>query len=1285
MITPRPDQFAAFFEAVHGHSPFPWQVRLAQRVCGGDWPRAIALPTAAGKTACLDIAVFALACGSPNAPRRVLFVVDRRLVVDQAKRHADHLANVLADATESDGILRHVADTLRYRAQPDDPASARPLEAYALRGGMYRESAWARSPLQPTIIASTVDQVGSRMLFRGYGVSDSMKPVHAGLLANDAIILLDEAHCARPFEQTVRGIQHYRNWHQPGTPLHFVSITATPSAALPATQLERADEQDRSHPVLGKRINAHKPTRLSVAKGAKGKNGTTKLVQQLEEEALALAVDGGCVGIIVNRVKTARQLYSALTEKSSDAAVLLTGRMRPLDRDDLYQQRLQAILSNADPNAGPPPAFVIGTQTLEVGADFDFNALVCECASLDALRQRFGRLNRIAKRQTDPPSPIAAVVIREDQLAPQDDEKKQDPIYGNALANTWQWLNANASDGVFDFGIAAVESAIARVDMAELNVDAPDAPTLFPAYLDCWVQTHPIPTPDPDPALFLHGPANPGQPDVQVAFRNDLGTDPNCWADIVSLCPPSSSELLRVPIGVFKRWVAGDKLDDDSGDIEGREGIGLDETSDTEYAHRTALAWRGPGDSAITELSVDVKPNTVYVVPCEADAAKELGDFYIDPNSTHHTSAPKDHAERAYQAVRDKPILRLPELKLMREDGSFEDDLSQAVRQKLGPAKDAVQQRVLEMLCDPSRRVSEPYPAKSDWVEGPREGWVVAGKGRLYASDPTFLPDTEPTDSYRAQQPVTLDDHARGVATYARRFALGCGLDADLYQHAGLWHDLGKLDPRFQAMLSGRSPRTAVGRPLAKSARPPQNQAQREQARLIHRYPKGSRHELLSLTLASQHTSDDLLLHLIATHHGSARPFFDPIDDDGSVLTAIDTAFLDQRFQTDSCTADLPASNAQSAARFWRVVRRLGWWGAAYHEAILRLADHAQSRQEQETNATTDATEISSLTAFIAPPPSINQDPVTLPLPGLDGSNPLAFLAALGTLLICEHWAKSDNRPDWLRFPPKLHWGDALNPHTPVLYLTAPQPAPDLFAQQLADHLVQSHIEHPAHTMIEILGDKNADTAKRIRDSFTAAGSDQQLAMDWSTALACEASPVAASQLQTVRKDYLVGNLKSIISNNRASHLTRTLFNVWDYADALNNQSLHWEPTEDRRHAYQWFMPSGDPTRSKHGGMLGANRLALEAWPLFPSFPADGRVATRGFRGSRVTETFLTWPLWDQPLGADAIASLLALHWLQSKYADPRAADALGIRSVFRLQRILVGKTPNFTTAQAIL
>ena len=224
-----------------GKEPFPWQKRLAKRVCGGDWPRVIALPTAAGKTACIDIAVFALACRGRRAPRRIFFVVDRRIVVDQAWMHAESLAKVL-DQSES-GVLKEVADSLREIAQDE-----RPLDVYALRGGMYRETAWTRSPLQPTVIASTVDQVGSRLLFRGYGVSDSMKPIHAGLVGNDALILLDEAHCAKPFDQTMQAVEKYRGWNESHVPFRFVSMTATPSDEVAEDEIIRADEKDDEAP-----------------------------------------------------------------------------------------------------------------------------------------------------------------------------------------------------------------------------------------------------------------------------------------------------------------------------------------------------------------------------------------------------------------------------------------------------------------------------------------------------------------------------------------------------------------------------------------------------------------------------------------------------------------------------------------------------------------------------------------------------------------------------------------------------------------------------------------------------------------------------------------------------------------------------------------------------------------------------------------------------------------------------------------------------------------------------
>ncbi|MGC8540068.1 MAG: hypothetical protein ACP5QA_05485 [Phycisphaerae bacterium] len=307
------------------------------------------MPTAAGKTACIDIAVFALACQAHlppekrTAPRRIFFVVDRRIVVDQAYQHAKDLASLLADSKTD--MLKRVADILRTFAMNE-----RPLDVYALRGGMYRESAWVRSPLQPTIITSTVDQVGSRLLFRGYGVSDSLKPIHAGLVGNDALILLDEAHCARPFEQTMNAVSKYRSWAEEPLPSPFrlVSMTATPSSDMPDTEIERDREDDRAHPVLGARIKASKPARLVVASSATRTKWRPELVKELAKQAKALQKDGfRAIGVIVNRVATARDTADALRCEGVNV-VLLTGRMRPSESLPVRLDVFKHWLANKD-------------------------------------------------------------------------------------------------------------------------------------------------------------------------------------------------------------------------------------------------------------------------------------------------------------------------------------------------------------------------------------------------------------------------------------------------------------------------------------------------------------------------------------------------------------------------------------------------------------------------------------------------------------------------------------------------------------------------------------------------------------------------------------------------------------------------------------------------------------------------------------------------------------------------------------------------------------------------
>src|SRR5207244_112620 len=96
--------FKSFFGELWGYEPFPWQEMLAERIAGGSWPQALDLPTAAGKTACIDAAIYALACQAETlvsertAPRRIWFVVDRRIVVDEAYDRAATIAEKLRQA-----------------------------------------------------------------------------------------------------------------------------------------------------------------------------------------------------------------------------------------------------------------------------------------------------------------------------------------------------------------------------------------------------------------------------------------------------------------------------------------------------------------------------------------------------------------------------------------------------------------------------------------------------------------------------------------------------------------------------------------------------------------------------------------------------------------------------------------------------------------------------------------------------------------------------------------------------------------------------------------------------------------------------------------------------------------------------------------------------------------------------------------------------------------------------------------------------------------------------------
>ena len=305
----------------------------------------------------------------------------------------------------------------------------------------------------------------------------------------------------------------------------------------------------------------------------------------------------------------------------------------------------------------------------------------------------------------------------------------------------------------------------------------------------------------------------------------------------------------------------------------------------------------------------------------------------------------------------------------------------------------------------------------------------------------------------------------------------------------------------------------------------------------------------------------------------------------------------------------------------------------------------------------------------------------SLELVGLDGANPLGFLAALGLLRVLgDPLGRGNFRMSWgVRggtWVPSLHAVQSERPDSSTLL--------DALIQKLATDIA----DHPVNLLSELKRVEGDQDARRRLLCKIASGTDKSR-MDWASALTSDfAKPDSINQIQTTRRDYFFGNLSSVIARTRRDHLRRALFHPWDYSDALDNQSLHLDPGEDRRHAHQWNKPAGDSDRKTRGGMLGANRLALEAIPLLASLPEAGTLRTLGFTGNRSTNTRWTWPLWKTPLAMPVARSLLASSRLQGETIEEPDLAALktqGVVAVYRTRRILVGKTPNFTPALCLL
>ncbi|MFG2917571.1 type I-U CRISPR-associated helicase/endonuclease Cas3 [Kitasatospora sp. NPDC048298] len=1015
-------EFPAFFREVHHHAhcpdgattatcagcegwePFPWQnAYLAAVAAGAHWPD-LDVPTALGKTTFVDIWLFLLARQHSShqrqelgreqrtVPLRLFFCVDRRLVVDQAHQHSVELAAALAGAPAG-SVRAKVAAVLR-----DLGGGELPLEVVRMRGGTRWESNWVRSPAQPLVVTSTVDQYGSRLLFRGYHTSAQRAPIDAALTGHDALLALDEAHLSKALLATAADTVLYQRTAVRGElaarALRVVSLSAT-SATSGRPRLGISDD-DHKHRIAGPRIAAKRHvTLLDASSWSKKPAEAFALAAETGLDAVLPVLRLPAVAVIANTITHARAAHEALARRPDVDVLLLTGRCRPAERDLLVTGPLAELLDGVSRDR-ERPLVVVSTQTLEVGIDCTFGAMVSECGDWASVLQRLGRLDRRGELGAVP-----AILVRTHN--PEDPDRI--PVYGQAAANTWRWLTGKASthdtqdaaeltprllDGLV-LNPASLPGLLDGTDTAPLTRAGEHIPPVEQVRLGAFARTSPIPVPDESPAPFLHG-LDTGQPEVQLLWRADLPTgttDPETLAEHIRTTPVHTAETLSLPLAAVRRFLTQPRATPDTSDLEGPDADTTPEPRNPPTRLRTIVLQRETDGTWTTPRGVgDLKPGATLVLPTAAGGHDAYG-WTADPDApvpdlgdhpTDNTRTPLrlDPAVLASTTGAD-PEQFTPIIKQALTDLTADPDDPDALS-----TTDAVRAAITRLLAalptntppdsaarhTPAlRRRLEDLLEVAEWRTGRSAAAGVVlldhgGPGRIVLVPPRVADagryrvavDDEDPDSSSLTRAVTLKRHHEAVGERARVFAEAVGLPEDLVEAvvlAARAHDCGKDHPRFQCMLCSGDRLLAESLPetLAKSGMDPADRAARRRAARLANWSKDLRHEALSA--AAVHTwlatdpatarglDHDLVTHLVAAHHGYARPMLPAFADPEPVLvecTMPDTA-------TVTVSSTVIGTDWMGPRRFRALNRRYGFWGLALLETVLRLADIACSEE----------------------------------------------------------------------------------------------------------------------------------------------------------------------------------------------------------------------------------------------------------------------------------------------------------------------------------------------------
>ena len=338
------DYFRIRFSDNNQAVPFAWQEELFRLFIGGTIPSLIDLPTGTGKTTLMLVWYAALAWQMSEdipltVPRRLIWVVNRRVVVDQATDEAEALQKLSGSL---DPPLRLAVSTLR--------------------GELADNGDWRADPTQPAIVIGTVDMTGSRLLFSGYGDGPSRRAQHAGLLGVDVLFVNDEAHLTPAFSRLLRKIEGMKPAEKiPNKTFRFCALSATHIAGSELDPFPKTLDADlAANPEFERRFTGYK--RLLMHREPDSKKVEAKLVSLASESLAPRTI------VFTEKPEDALKLFVKLKPVFGEGRIeLLTGTMRGFERDALAGSDVFKALREKYPPE--TPVCLVATSAGEVGVD----------------------------------------------------------------------------------------------------------------------------------------------------------------------------------------------------------------------------------------------------------------------------------------------------------------------------------------------------------------------------------------------------------------------------------------------------------------------------------------------------------------------------------------------------------------------------------------------------------------------------------------------------------------------------------------------------------------------------------------------------------------------------------------------------------------------------------------------------------------------------------------------------------------------------------------------------